>query len=616
MDHISITVQDGAMVSTKRGFQVSKTKHQGILFVNTYIAPEGNVGTKKSSSKGASAYESQKGLQHCFRLSRPSETPKARTESSSSQRQQKKNTTRRSSTPKAGKSDQSSSSDDASCENSPTTAIISPDVRSHGRTPSPDTFRANVWDTHEFGFPMTARGKKMVHVYFSSIPSKMYPLDNLLTHNPARTPSFLERINSDLVIMRCVTGTGMLIDNIRRGQRCSDEILEYMAQFYGLVNLKLQEGGKSISKATIECVCSMAIGATHIGQYDHWRLHMKGLRQITDLETEALSDGGYLMNKLRRADIKGAATVGELPFLQHTRLHDNVSDALPLAARREIAQSVEAMLEPCGIQPLVVQSVSGLAVFASVLRAASASGSEIRLDPHGFIDEWYWVIYQLLRHPGPLCDPETPAPSLQVHTSEDASEDTPKDDLQKTLVKAPTIKTLFMPPPLNVKPAHSHNILETLVRLASVLYIEALIPDDPRTLNGYAVLLALMSKTMDDVMGRLRCRAELPLKGSYYDGLFDIATMKPVMIWAALVAYIVASLGDREVCSGGVRYERSIYRDCLLYFIGPEPDDVRLLSHTDLAFCEVLGIQGLLRRKLDTKELLKAIIRDDATGLG
>jgi hypothetical protein len=300
--------------------------------------------------------------------------------------------------------------------------------------------------------------------------------------------------------------------------------------------------------------------------------------------------------------------VGELPFLPHTRLHDNVSNVLPLAIRKEITQSVETMLAPCGLQPAVIESITGLALFVRTLKTASASRGKLRLDPHGFIDEWYWVESQLLRHPGPLCDPDTPAQSLQVNIAEGS----PMGELGT----APTIKTLHMPAPLNVEPAPAENILEPVVRLASVLYIEALIPDDPRTLNGYAVLLTLMSKTMGDVMNRLRRRGAIAGDRRFDDGLFEIATLRPVMIWAALVAYVVAWLGEREVHWGSVRYERSVYRDCLLYFIGPEPEDVDLLSDSDLAFCEILDLQGLLRKKLDTRELLQAIIRNHVDGLG
>lgn len=298
--------------------------------------------------------------------------------------------------------------------------------------------------------------------------------------------------------------------------------------------------------------------------------------------------------------------MGELPFLPHTRLHDNVSNALPLAIRKEISHTVEAMLALCGLQPAVIESVTGLALFVRTLKTASASRGKLCLDPHGFIDEWYWVESQLLRYPGPLCDPNTPAQSLQVNIAEGS----PTGEFGK----APTIKTLHMPAPLNVEPAPTENILEPVVRLASVLYIEALIPDDPRTLNGYAVLLTLMSKTMADVMGRLRRRGAVE-NGRFDDGLLEIAAMRPVMIWAALVAYVVAWLGEREVHWGSVRYERSVYRDCLLYFIGPEPGDVDRLSDSDLAFCEILDLQGLLRKRLDTRELLQAIIGDHVDGL-
>lgn len=314
-------------------------------------------------------------------------------------------------------------------------------------------------------------------------------------------------------------------------------------------------------------------------------------------------------DSVRSSDIKGALTVGELPYLQHRRLHSNVSDVLPLTFRRRITRIVEHMLVPCGIQSIVIDSVAGLAIFASTVCAATAPGSTIRLDPHGFIDEWYWVQHQLLQYPGPLSNPDTPAQSLQVTMSAEAS--------HGVAIKGnePLIKTVYMPSAQSVEPARASNILEPIVRLASILYIEALVPDDPRTLNGYAVLLTLMSKLFGDVMRRIRHLNEQGEKDEPIDELPEVAVMRPVMIWASLVAYVVAWLGDKEVHWGAVRYDRDAYRECLVYFVGSRPEDVDLLIEGDLELCQLMGMKDLIGNKMDTRVLLKAVIKSVDGGL-
>ena len=54
MDHFNATIHNGALVSTRRGLHVSKTKHQGTRFVNTFVTPESSAGSsqKKKKKKG------------------------------------------------------------------------------------------------------------------------------------------------------------------------------------------------------------------------------------------------------------------------------------------------------------------------------------------------------------------------------------------------------------------------------------------------------------------------------------------------------------------------------------------------------------------------------------
>lgn len=252
MDHLNITVLDGAMVSTKRGLQVSKSTHQGVRFVNSYAAPEDKSDPRRKSSSSSTEEVPRTGLAREFKfVYRPRSGTSSRStpeEDEEKERCAKKEARKRKGRrrpPVSRSSDGMSSSDDSHSS----IDLLSP----AGHAPE-------VWESYKFGFPMTKRSRKMVHAYFASIPSKMYPLDHLLTHNPVRTPGFYDGINRDIVKLRCVAGTGLFLQTLLKGVRCNDEVFEYMASLYSLINEQLQLQTK-VSPATIECICSMAIAA-------------------------------------------------------------------------------------------------------------------------------------------------------------------------------------------------------------------------------------------------------------------------------------------------------------------------------------------------------------------
>lgn len=55
MNHYNATVHNGALVSTRRGLHVTKTKHQGTRFVNTFAVPTSSPSTLKKNRPQASA---------------------------------------------------------------------------------------------------------------------------------------------------------------------------------------------------------------------------------------------------------------------------------------------------------------------------------------------------------------------------------------------------------------------------------------------------------------------------------------------------------------------------------------------------------------------------------
>lgn len=101
-----------------------------------------------------------------------------------------------------------------------------------------------------------------MHYYLHHIPFKMYPLQQVLSYNPARTPGFLERINGHQVIMRCVILTAAQLEAVFQGQRYTEEVLVQMSDICSLVSEQLKDrmGRGSLDLGIIECICAMAIG--------------------------------------------------------------------------------------------------------------------------------------------------------------------------------------------------------------------------------------------------------------------------------------------------------------------------------------------------------------------
>lgn len=54
MDHFNATVHNGALVSTRKGLLISKSKHQGIRFVNAFTSEPTTTATSPASNKNAS----------------------------------------------------------------------------------------------------------------------------------------------------------------------------------------------------------------------------------------------------------------------------------------------------------------------------------------------------------------------------------------------------------------------------------------------------------------------------------------------------------------------------------------------------------------------------------
>lgn len=263
MDHFNATIQNGSLVSTRRGLQITKTKHQGTRFVNSFAGP--NSQPAKSKRDGFAIVDLSKPLETRFKFVTPKEGKKSTStikeksssppstsqdkEDEESRRQSKKLIVRRKTT--------------GNPANGSSAALAMAQAWAKAEQPSIGSWRPKVWKTHSgfnhFGFDVKEKSRSLLHVYFAVVPNMMYPLEEILEFNPVRLNSFFERVHRDLVIMHCVVMAASYVEIIARGERFSNDASFYLSRVCNTVNRRLQNNDHLIEPSVLECVVAMAI---------------------------------------------------------------------------------------------------------------------------------------------------------------------------------------------------------------------------------------------------------------------------------------------------------------------------------------------------------------------
>jgi hypothetical protein len=176
----------------------------------------------------------------------------------------------------------------------------------------------------------------------------------------------------------------------------------------------------------------------------------------------------------------------------------------------------------------------------------------------------------------------------------------------------------FMPMP-------SRNLLDPIVRVPAILYMEELLPE-PHTLNPYHVPFSLMNYQMRVVLGRLQERLSLnrynnsPVSQAALEDDEDLAsleTIRPVLLWASVITYAVAnavSLDPISAFMSGI--DHVVYQDLVAILVSgdinviPSEQDIELLPEGDLEMCKLLPVEQLGSSYNDTTDILRQIVAD------
>lgn len=269
MDHLNITIaQNGKLISTRRGLQVSKQKFNGTSFVNSY--PQTKISASDTDPDLSQPF--QRRFKFVTKQKQPkklsmrnkakdggNEGPEDKTGNT-----QPKSPTRRKDTKhfgRSGSSSASSTSQRPSLEQSalqPSFVVEAydfDDIANIGR-PIPSL---PTWTTHALPSYMTEENRKMFHNYFSIIPRKMYPFEDVLAYNPSRSYDFYYLVINDLAALHCVLMCGSMLESVAKGDVSSKDLSYHISKVCSIINRQLDNKPMKVSSVTLECITTLAL---------------------------------------------------------------------------------------------------------------------------------------------------------------------------------------------------------------------------------------------------------------------------------------------------------------------------------------------------------------------
>ncbi|GAB1319481.1 hypothetical protein MFIFM68171_09691 [Madurella fahalii] len=630
MDHFNATVKDGKLVNTRRGLQISKQKHNGLSFVNAYPqdAPPrpsspahggpkpsqcqpGATETDGEAARGASNVQREEAghLEFSF-VPHTVQGPKRRRRGG--QKEQPLASPRGNLSPRLA----SNSAEDGTTQLS----LVGEDVNTHQREPSlgGSATSPSASVNGEADATLSEANRKLFDRHFAHLPRNMYPYEDILSFNPVRKGDFYAVITGDIAALHCVLMCGAVTEAIINPETDPNGVAYHISKMCALLNRKLSHN-YAADVVTLHCIATLAWMGCYVDRLDHWHMHMRGLQKALDVNGGLAGLPPWLLAEIYKADLKGATALASGPYLSFTRhYYSSIPAVLPPDVRSQAFNSISTLLNPLHVDPEVVDALSSLSLFASAVRLARHSAGSITFDPHTFTDEWLAITHALLTRPGPLRE-TSPGLENDPYSSTPCSSATSADEdpgsITQNYIAAHRLRPLVSITPSPSGPPG----VEPALRIAALLFLKELLPDWPRNLGGYAVLLGLLRQHLHEIMRLHRGNAPPP-------------TLKPTILLLALVGDLASRQGNanEHPTTKEEQYPRAICRALLRDVAGlAEVADVdRLEDETDLAlvtlFPLVVGGSDSVRGGDDVgwdlddngRDSLRKIIVGDEEGTG
>ncbi|KAK3302519.1 uncharacterized protein B0T15DRAFT_308337 [Chaetomium strumarium] len=631
MDHFNATIKDGKLIKTRRGLQVSRQRFNGLSFVNA--SPHDPCGSGSSTVPEATGSPSPRreikfveegtgaGNEAPEIHRRDVETPELSDASQGSRRRRR--AARRERSPvisRAGTPPQPSATpleeqrfqieDPGLYQNilrtDPNLDSLAMDTPADDLPePDPCSFEDN-WALFERQFDHTLRC--------------LYPFEDILTYNPVRTGEFYTMVTGDGAAVHCVRMCGSISEAIISSEPRPDCVAYHISKICAMLNQKLNQA-QGADAATMHCIATLAWTGCYVGRLDHWQLHMSGLRKVLDLNGGLSGLPPWLLAEIYTADLKGATALALSPCLPFVRSYDPspVSDVVSLDVRKQTSVSLSALLSQLHIDPEIIASLISLSILTSAVRLAYQYVGTVAFEPHAFTEEWQAIMHALLAQPVPLRAEEPDPGASNPYSTQISSPfptDTPASPVgryarnHRLLASIPILPSTALGPGGHFEPA---------LRVAALLCLKELLPDWPRNLGGYSVLLGLLRQHLAEIIRRHGSSGDggetNPLAGratavttqpqlsldttSNIDPRLTVAgkasppspsspnrrAVKAVAIFLCLVGDRLSQIGDANErrLSEDERYPRDVYHDCLTDVAGlVDEGDVDALGEEEL----------------------------------
>ena len=148
------------------------------------------------------------------------------------------------------------------------------------------------------------------------------------------------------------------------------------------------------------------------------------------------------------------------------------------------------------------------------------------------------------------------------------------------------------------------NVVDNILRTASVLYLEMLTP----TYQQIRECITRLSDLAGSVI--LHLYEQEFVQDSYFalDNLANTDHVRPIIIWVCTVVYAFNTRSQSNMTEFNKQLNLLPFEDCLGLLVGPRAIDVDNLLEDDFALCRLLPVQELTGSLLDDRAILKMIL--------
>ncbi|KAJ1334094.1 hypothetical protein MN608_04097 [Microdochium nivale] len=418
MDHFNATVFDGHMVATRRGFQVTKQKHQGLAFVNTSAQqlPAAKTSRRKAAATSVplpntplifiTNDEDEK--KHVSRL-RKARLSKPKTPPASQQSGLKSPAPRRrvqgsrlhspssvsSVSPRFSSRGSPSSGDDAS--ETSTDLSSNPDMDQH-----PTLLPA--WARYKQPPTLEGSYRKLLFMCHAFPPSKFNAFSSLDGGSPSVSPEHFICAAQDPTAIHCGITLGTLYDAVCSGQRGTPYLETLTLQLCSIINRRLNydEQLSEARQKTIHAVATLAILASYSGKWDHWDVHMRGLLHLLNMAGGQHELDMHTVSTIRKADLCGAIASATSPCIPFVRRHVPLRYPNYVFDSDAVTGRLLRHLGMVGLEADLITTIGDVAALNKCLSLPAEAKDIFAFDSEAALEHYYSLGYKLLSSGGPL----------------------------------------------------------------------------------------------------------------------------------------------------------------------------------------------------------------------